>query len=351
MRLGYTQQSLRILALCQETSDVKPRCSTLAFLAVLLVLCVSVQVFAAPDAPKQFDPQLFRELRLRLIGPPRGGRVLAVTGVRGQPEIFYFGSVGGGVWKTNDAGRTWNPIFDSQAVASIGAIAVARSDSNLIYVGSGEADMRSSISYGNGMYKSADGGKTWTRIGLEDSRQIGRILVDPRDPKRVFVAALGHAYGPNEERGVFRSNDGGKSWKKVLFHDENTGAMDLAFEPGNPKTIYAALWQTRRPPWSIYPPSNGPGSGLYRSNDGGDHWEHVSGQGLPSDGLGRIGIAFAPSNPQRIYLIVDAKEGGLFRSDNGGQSWQRVSNEPPPLEPGGDFRGVYVDAQHPPTLS
>ena len=322
----------------------------LALAAFLSLLFMSVRLFGWPDAPKQYDAKLFQELRWRLIGPSRGGRTLAVTGVRGQPEIFYFGSVGGGVWKTNDAGRTWRPIFDSQPIASIGAIAVAPSDSNIVYVGSGEADMRSSISYGNGMYKSTDAGKTWTPIRLEDSRQIGRILVDPRDPNKVFVAALGHAYGPNQERGVFRSKDGGKSWQKILFHDENTGAIDLAFEPGNPKTIYAALWQTRRPPWSIYPPSNGPGSGLYRSGDGGDHWERVSGQGLPSEGLGRIGIAFAPSNPRRIYLIVDAKEGGLFRSDNGGQSWQRVSNDRRIWQRGWYFGEVSVDPKDPDTV-
>jgi len=230
---------------------VKLRRFAFALLVALFALAGSVRLLARRDAPKQYDPKLFQELRWRLIGPSRGGRVLAVTGVRGQPEIFYFGSVGGGVWKTNDAGRTWKPVFDSQSIASIGAIAVAPSDSKVIYVGSGEADMRSSISYGNGMYKSADGGKTWAHIGLEDSRQIGRILVDPRDANKVFVAALGHAYGPNQERGVFRSRDGGKSWQKILFHDENTGAIDVAFEPGNPKTIYASLWQTRRPPWSV----------------------------------------------------------------------------------------------------
>jgi photosystem II stability/assembly factor-like uncharacterized protein len=282
---------------------------------------------ALSDSPSNFDPKLFQELRWRSIGPFRGGRTLAVTGVRGQPEVFYFGSVGGGVWGTNDAGRTWKPIFDSQPIASVGAIAVAPSNPQIIYVGSGESDMRSSISYGNGMYKSADGGKTWEHIGLEDSRQIARILVDPHDSEKVFVAALGHAYGPNPERGVFYSKDGGKKWKRVLFHDENTGAIDLAFEPGNPKTIFAALLQTRRPPWSIYAPSKGPGSGLYRSKDGGEHWEQVTGHGLPSEGLGRMGVSFAPSNPRRIYLIVDAKDGGLYRSDDSGENWQRVSDD------------------------
>ncbi len=350
MRLRYTQQSFEKLAFYQETPDVKPRRFTFAFLSFLFVLGASVRLFAGPDAPKQFDPRLFQELRWRLVGPPRGGRALAVSGVRGQPEIFYFGSVGGGIWKTNDAGRTWKPIFDSQPIASIGALAVAPSDSNVIYAGSGEADMRSSISYGNGMYKSTDGGKTWAHIGLEDSRQIGRIVVDPRDSNKVFVAALGHAYGPNQERGVFRSKDGGKSWQKILFHDEKTGAIDLAFEPGNSKTILAALWQTRRPPWSIYPPSNGPGSGLYRSSDGGDHWERVTGQGLPSEGLGRIGIAFAPSNPRRIYLIVDAKEGGLYRSDNGGQNWQSVSKDRRIWQRGWYFGEVSVDPKDPDTV-
>src|SRR5208282_1343127 len=182
------------------------------------------------------------------------------------------------------------------------------------------------------------------------SRQIGRILVDPKDANRVFVAALGHAYGPNAERGVYRSNDGGTSWKRVLFKDENTGATDLAFEPGNPQTIWAALWQTRRPPWSIYPPSNGPGSGLYRSRDGGEHWEEVSGHGLPSEGLGRMGFAFAPSNPQRIYLIVDAKEGGLYRSDDGGQNWKRVSNDRRIWGRGWYFGEVIVDPKDPDTV-
>ena len=326
---------------------MKPRHLAVLSLLLLLALDGTSRLAASPPTSQHFDAKLFQELRWRMIGPSRGGRTLAVVGVRGQPEVYYFGSVGGGIWKTDDAGRTWNPVFGLQPIASIGAIAVAPSDSNVIYVGSGEADMRSSISCGNGMYKSTDGGKTWAHIGLVDSRQIGRILVDPRDANRVFVAALGHAYGSNQERGVFRSKDGGKSWQKILFHDEDTGAIDLAFEPGNSKTILAALWQTRRPPWSIYAPSSGPGSGFYRSTDGGDHWEHLTGQGLPSEGLGRIGIAFAPSNPRRIYLILDAKEGGLYRSDNGGQGWQRVSNDRRIWQRGWYFGEVSVDPKDP----
>src|SRR5690349_16170982 len=201
---------------------------------------------AGTDAPKQIDPKLFQELRWRSIGPFRGGRVLAVTGVRGQPDTYYFGSVGGGVWKTDDAGRTWKPIFDSQPVASIGAIAVAPSDANIIYVGSGEADMRSSISVGNGMYKSTDAGKTWKQIGLSDSRPIGRILGGPPDGERGFVAALGHAYGPNQGGGVFRSKGGGAHWERVLSQGGNPGAIGPAFEPGNSKAIFAPLWETAR---------------------------------------------------------------------------------------------------------
>ncbi|MBZ5702936.1 MAG: hypothetical protein LAN84_13965 [Acidobacteriia bacterium] len=297
----------------------------LLMLALLAVLSGGGRLLASPAERPSVDPSLFREMRWRSIGPFRGGRVLAVAGVRGQADVFYFGAVGGGVWRTNDAGRTWKPTFDAQPIASIGALAVAPSNPSVIYAGSGEADMRSDISYGNGIYKSEDGGKTWSHMGLGDTRQIARIVVDPQDANTVYVAALGHAYGPNAERGVFRSTDGGKSWQRVLFHDENTGAIDLALDPHNPKTVYAALLQTRRPPWNVYPPSKGPGSGLYRSSDGGSHWERLSGHGLPSEGLGRMGIAIAPSNPRRVYLIADAKEGGLYRSEDGGENWTRVS--------------------------
>jgi photosystem II stability/assembly factor-like uncharacterized protein len=326
------------------------RLSLLLLLAAGVALFVHATALALPDAPQRIDQKIFLDMKWRSIGPFRAGRSLAVTGVRGQPEVYYFGSVGGGVWKTSDAGRTWNPIFDAEPIASIGAIAVAPSNANVIYVGSGEADMRSSISYGNGMYKSTDAGKTWTHIGLEDSRQIARIVVDPNDSERVFVAALGHAYGPNRERGVFRSSDGGKTWQQLLFKDENTGAIDLAMEPGNPKNMYAALLQTRRPPWSIYAPSKGPGSGLYRSKDGGEHWEQWTARGLPSEELGRMGIAFAPSNPKRIYLIADAKEGGLYRSDDGGENWARVSKDARIWGRGWYFSEVSVDSKDPDTV-
>ncbi len=285
-------------------------------------------------------------MRWRLVGPFRGGRTVTAAGVPGHPHRFYFGAVGGGVWRSDNAGRTWEPIFDSQPVASIGALAVAPSNPDVLYVGSGEADMRSDISYGNGVYRSADGGKSWTHLGLSDSRQIGQILVDPNDPNLVFVAALGHAYGPNRERGVFRSKDGGKSWANVLFRDENTGAADLAFQPGNSRTILASLWQTRRPPWNVYAPSNGPGSGLWRSEDGGDTWKQMT-AGLPSEGLGRIRVAFAPSDPRRAYAIVDAKEGGLFVSEDTGVTWKKVNGDRRLWGRGWYFAGVTVDPKDP----
>ncbi len=315
----------------------------------LLTIFISTLLSSMP-VQAQYQSSLFSGLRWRMIGPFRAGRVLAVSGVAGHPDLFYFGAVGGGVWKSTNAGRVWTPIFDQQPIASIGAIAVAPSNPKVIFVGSGEADMRSDICYGNGIYKSTDGGETWKHIGLEDSRQIGRILVDPLDANRVFVAALGHAYGPNSERGVFRSTDGGTTWQKVLYKDENTGAIDLAFDPHEAQTIYAALWQTRRPPWNVYPPSNGPGSGLYKSVDGGNTWKHLEGNGLPSEGLGRMGIAAARTDPGRIYLIVDAKEGGLYRSDDSGEHWRRMDGETRIWSRGWYFCGVTVDPKDPDTV-
>jgi photosystem II stability/assembly factor-like uncharacterized protein len=292
------------------------------------------------------DPALYGGLRWRLIGPFRGGRVLAVSGVRGQPQRFYFGSVDGGVWETSDAGRTWLPIFDAMRVGSIGALAVAPSAPNVVYVGSGEADMRSDIAHGDGMYKSVDGGRTWTHIGLEDSQQIGRVMVDPADANTAFVAALGHAYGANETRGVFRTRDGGRTWQRVLYRDADTGAVDLVFGR-DAKTIYAALWQTRRPPWNVYPPSNGPGSGLYKSIDRGDTWTRIAGHGFPAQGLGRVGLAVAPSDPDIVYALVDAEDGGLYRSDDGGADWRHVSADKRIWTRGWYFGGVTVDPKDP----
>ena len=292
------------------------------------------------------DQALYSGLHWRLIGPFRGGRVLAVSGVRGQPQHFYFGSVDGGVWETEDAGRTWQPIFDAEHVGSIGALAVAPSDPKVIYVGSGEADMRSDIAYGNGMYKSVDAGKTWTHIGLEDSYQIGKVLVDPSNADVVFVAALGHAYGANQMRGVFRSTDGGQTWKKVLYKDAATGAIDLAFG-ADAKTVYASLWQTRRPPWNVYPPSNGPGSGVYKSTDGGESWTEITGNGIQAEGLGHVGLAVAPSDPNILYALADAAHGGLYRSDDAGAHFTLVSSDKRIWTRGWYFGGVSVDPKDP----
>ena len=293
------------------------------------------------------DPSLFQDLHWRSIGPFRGGRVLAVSGIPSEPEHFYFGSVNGGVWETRDAGRTWQPIFDSQPIGSIGALAIAESNPNVIYAGTGEADMRSDIAQGDGMYKSADGGKTWAHIGLADSQQIGRVLIHPENPDVVYVAALGHPYGPNAERGVFRSRDGGTTWQRILSrnNDSDTGAIDLAFEPGNPSVIYAALWQTRRTPWSVYPSSSGPGSGLFKTTDGGDHWTEIAGHGLPEK-PGRIGIAVAPGRPQRVYAIVDAPLGGMYRSDDGGANWTKTSGDTRIWSRGWYFGGVTVEPKN-----
>ena len=275
-----------------------------------------------------------------------------MTGVPGQPEKFYFGAVGGGVWESDNAGRTWNPIFDSVGVASIGAIAVAPSNTNVIYVGTGEADMRSDIQHGDGMYKSVDAGKTWTHIGLTDTRQIGKIVVDPNDADTVYVAALGHQYGPNAERGVFKSTDGGRTWNKVLYKDENTGAIDLSMDPAHPNVIFASLWQTRRPPWNVYPPSNGPGSGLYKSTDGGKSWTQITGNGFPAK-VGHVGISISPANSNRIYANVDTnavKTGGIYRSDDGGATWMKTDGETRVWTRGWYFGGITADPKHADTV-
>jgi photosystem II stability/assembly factor-like uncharacterized protein len=290
----------------------------------------------------------FPEMQWRMIGPFRGGRVIPVTGVPGKPNEYLFGAVGGGIWRTTNDGNTWEPIFDAEPIASIGAIAIAPSNPQIIYLGTGESDMRSDISYGDGVYKSTDGGATWRSIGLRDSQNVGRILVDPRDANVVLVAALGHAFGPNSERGVYRSTDGGATWTKTLSKNDDTGAIDLCWDAANPTVVYAALWQTRRPPWSVYAPTNGPGSGLYKSTDSGVTWKQLTGQGFPSEGLGRIGIAIPPGqNGNRIYAVVDAHDGGIYRSDDAGQNWRRVSSDHRVWQRGWYFGGITADSRNP----
>ena len=345
---------------------------------LVLIAIVSCTAFAQrPGSSGQYAASLLEGLQWRDVGPMRAGRTFGVAGHADQPDTFYMGSVGGGVWKTENSGRTWFPISDEGIpIGSIGAIAVAPSNPSVVYVGTGESDIRSQNSYGIGMFKSADAGKTWTHIGLDNTRQIGRVVVDPKDANRVFVAALGHIYAPNPERGVYRSTDGGANWKKVLFDQtrpNDVGAVDLAIDPKNPRTLYAALWGTRRPPWSVYAPANLPGGGLFKSVDGGDTWKKLAG-GLPADDfVGRIGIAISPSNPRRLWAVVDdlgsasppprgrggaapampdpnpsAKPtGGIYISNDAGATWKMVNAEGRLGSRGWYFNGVAVDPVNP----
>ncbi|HYA22929.1 MAG TPA: hypothetical protein VEF05_02155 [Terriglobales bacterium] len=280
---------------------------------------------AQPDEGEDKGP--WKGLQYRLVGPFRGGRVVAVSGVVGQDNIYYFGAVAGGVWKTTDGGLNWKPVFDKQKDASpaIGAIAVSESDPNTIYVGTGEACIRGNIVGGNGVYKSLDAGKTWKFAGLADTHAIGRLIVNPKNPDIAFVAALGHPFADNEERGIFRTRDGGKTWEKVLYKDAKTGGIDVQFDPTNPNILFAALWQTRRTPWSL--DSGGPGSGLYRSLDGGTTWKELKGHGLPEGILGRIGVTVSGANPNRVWAILEAEKGGIYRSDDGGDSWHLTTDD------------------------
>ncbi len=319
-------------------------------LSVLTSLLSAVLATVPIVAQSQgIDPAMYSSLRYRLIGPFRGGRTVGAAGIPDQPNVFYVGVNNGGVWKTTDAGRTWNPIFDSESTGSVGTITLAPSDPNIIYVGSGEGLRRPDLSTGNGIYKSTDAGKSWRHLGLRDGQQIASIIVDPHDPNRVFAAVLGHPYGPNPERGIFRSIDGGESWTRILYKDENTGGIDLAFDPANPQTVYASMWASRRPPWTVGNPYNGDGSGLFKSTDGGNTWHQLT-RGLPTraQGLGRIGFTVAPSDHNHMYALVDAKPdvGGLFRSDDAGESWTRVNNEERIWGRGNDFAWVRTDPRN-----
>lgn len=289
----------------------------IALLAFFLVILCVTRVLHAQEIDN-FD----RGLRWRSIGPERGGRVTTVTGLVNDRLTYYMGATGGGVWKTTDAGITWYPVSDGFfKTGSVGSIAVSQSNPNIIYVGMGEACLRSNISHGDGVYKSTDGGKTWRNIGLQDTSQIGKVLIDPNNPDLVYVAAIGHPYGPNDQRGVFRSQDGGNTWKKILYVNDKTGAADLAPDPHNPRIIYAATWQVLRMPWDI--DEVGAGSGIYKTTDGGDHWIHLT-DGLP-DNMGKIGLAVSPMNSQRVWATIGGDKGGVYRSDDGGQTWQLLN--------------------------
>ena len=315
--------------------------------SLLLVAFYISSALTLSSFAQQFSPSLYQSMRWRMIGPFRGGRTVGATGVVGQPNVFYIGVNNGGVWRTNDYGRTWNPIFDDQPTGSIGALAVAPSDPNVIYVASGEGLQRPDLSVGDGVYKSTDGGRTWRHMGLRDGQQIGAVLVDPRDANRVFVAVLGHPYGANEERGVYRSTDGGEHWQKVLYKDENTGAIALAFDPSNAQTIYADLWAARQGPWENGA-WQGAGSGLYKSTDGGSTWRQLT-KGLPTveQGLGRIGFGVAQSDPRTVYATVDAPQlGGIYRSDDAGETWSRVTAERRVWARGSDFAEIKVDPKN-----
>ncbi len=324
------------------------RRSTSFALATSLAL-LAASSLSARQAPAIDVGIVSPAMQWRNIGPTRGGRTKAAAGIPSQPNVFFIGAVNGGVWKTTDYGRTWKPIFDAEPTGSIGAIAVAPSNPDIIYVGSGEGLHRPDLSTGMGMFKSTDGGRTWTHLGLRDSQQIPQVIVDPADPNRLFVAALGHPYGPNEERGIFRSLDGGQSFQKVLYKDENTGGVDLAFDPSNANTVYAVLWEERQAPWEdgVF---TGPGSAVYKSTDGGTNWRPIM-TGLPdyaNDGVMRIGITVAPSMPSRLFATVDARDkGGLYRSDDAGEHWHMVGADARVTSREQDFAEVKVDPKNP----
>jgi photosystem II stability/assembly factor-like uncharacterized protein len=321
-----------------------------------LVLWVAIIVLATPAAHSaqkkraraEVRPagsadlsKAFEGLKWRQIGPFRGGRSVAVTGVRGAPLTFYFGGTGGGVWKTTDAGVHWSPVSDKDfKTGSVGALAVSESDPNIVYAGMGESPIRGNVSYGDGVYRSTDGGKSWTNVGLKDTQQISRVRIDPKNPDVVFVAALGHVWGPNKERGIYRSTDGGKSWKQVLYVNDLTGASDLAMDPNNPRILYAGFWEVYRKPWTLE--SGGTHGGLYKTTDGGDTWKKLSG-GLPKGLVGRVGVSVSGADSNRVYAIVEAKDGGVFRSDDGGQKWTRVNSENKLRQRAWYYTWIYAD--------
>ncbi len=309
----------------------------------LVLIPLLFSLIAAAPQDTGVEPDRYQELRYRSIGPFRASRTVGGVGIPSQPNVFYIGVNNGGVWKTDDYGRTWNPIFDSAPTGSVGDVAVSPSHPEIIYVGTGEGLHRPDLAVGDGIFKSTDGGDSWRHIGLPDVQQVARLVVHPTNPDIVFVAGLGHPYGPNEERGVFRTRDGGSTWEKVLYIDHNTGAMQVEFDPNNPEVLFADMWEHREGPWENARFA-GPNSGLYKSTDGGDTWRQIT-TGLPSadDGLGRVGVAFAASDPRRMYAAVDAgAESGVYRSEDAGESWARVSVDRRVFGRGGDFAELKV---------
>jgi photosystem II stability/assembly factor-like uncharacterized protein len=318
---------------------MKHRFPSLAALATLFFL-VSFLVGAAD---KPVAPGPYEGLQYRQIGPYRGGRVTAVSGVASQPDTYYFGATGGGVYKTTDGGLRWVPITDQWIkTGSVGAITVAPSDPNVLYLGMGESPVRGNVSHGDGIYKSVDAGKTWQHMGLADSRHISRIRVHPSNPDVAYSAVMGHLFGPNEERGVFKTIDGGKTWKRVLFRNVDTAAIDLSLDPNNPRILYASLWQVRRTPYSF--DSGGPGSGLFKSTDEGETWTEITrNEGLPEGVLGKIGVTVSPVDSNRVYASVEAEEGGVFRSDDAGEKWTRVSEDRNLRQRAWYYSRIYAD--------
>ncbi len=328
----------------------KSKSLRLQFILVALIFSTSIlqaSLQAQQQSPPQgYDKSLFKALQWRSIGPYRGGRVTAVTGVASQPFVYYFGATGGGVWKTVDGGANWLPVSDGFfGTGSVGGIGLCESDPNVVYVGMGESPVRGNVSHGDGVYKSTDAGKTWKKVGLEDTRQIGRVRVHPRNPDIVYVAAIGHIFGANEQRGVFRSKDGGKTWEKILYRNDRTGAIDLILDPTNANILYAGFWDVRRTPYSLE--SGGAGGGMFKSTDGGDTWTEITrNEGLPKGVIGKIGIAVSPANPDRLWAIIEAEDGGVFRSDDGGKKWTRVNDERKLRQRAWYYTRIYADPQN-----
>jgi len=322
--------------------------AALAACAALLMPPPDARAEAPERRPGHTAEPDFRTMRWENIGPSRGGRAQACSGVIGDPNTYYMGATGGGVWKTSNAGASWTNVTDGfVGTGSVGDVAVAASDSNVVYVGMGEADIRGNFSHGDGVYRSLDAGKTWEHVGLEDSRQIGRIAIHPDDPDVVFVAALGHVFGPNAQRGVFRSTDSGETWERVLYIDDRTGAVDVRMDPNNPRVLYAGMWRAGRTPWSLS--SGGPGSGLYRSLDGGDTWEELT-RGLPKGIKGKVGVSPSAARRDLVYAIIEAEDGGVFRSTDGGDSWTRVNENRSLRQRAWYYTHIYADPVEPDTV-